>query len=81
MIGIVAFHVVMLAVGLAIGTQVMSPQRVSGLLGYLHKSIGITMPTAEQVRIVALIWIASAVIMVDGFLFLLLFITRMSRPE
>jgi hypothetical protein len=81
MIGIVAFHVVMLAVGLAIGTHVMSPQRVSGLLGYLHKSIGITMPTAEQVRIVALIWIASAVIMVDGFLFLLLFITRMSRPE
>jgi hypothetical protein len=80
MIGIIAFHIVMLVVGLAIGTRVVSPQLVSELLDYLHKSIGITMPSTEQVRMVALIWIASLVIMVDGFLFLLLFISRVSRP-
>jgi hypothetical protein len=84
MIAIVAFHIVMLALGLAVGTRVVSPQVVSGLVGYLHKSIGITMPAVEQVRMVALIWIASVVVIVDGSLFLLLFISgmssRMSRP-
>jgi hypothetical protein len=79
MISIVVFHILMLVLGLAVGTSLVSPQRVSELLGYLHKSIGITMPSAEQVRIAGLIWIASLVIMVDGFLFLLLFISRMSR--
>jgi uncharacterized membrane-anchored protein len=80
MIGIIAFHAVMLALGLAVATRGASPQFVSGLLGYLHKSIGITTPSTTQVWMVALIWIASVVFMVDGFLFLLLFISRVSRP-
>jgi hypothetical protein len=80
MIAIVAFHIVMLALGVAVGARVVSPQFVSGLVGYLHKSIGITMPAIEQVRTVALIWIASVVVMVDGSIFLVLFISRVSRP-
>jgi hypothetical protein len=80
MIAIVAFHIVMLALGVAVGARVVSPQLVSGLIGYLHKSIGITVPAIEQVRTVALIWIASVVVIVDGSLFLLLFISRVSRP-
>ena len=80
MIAIVAFHIVMLALGVAVGARVVSPQLVSGLVGYLHKSIGITVPVIEQVRTVALIWIASVVVIVDGSLFLLLFISRVSRP-
>jgi hypothetical protein len=80
MIAIVAFHIVMLALGLAVGARVVSPQLISGLVGYLHKSIGITVPALEQVRTVALIWIASVVVIVDGSLFLLLFISRVSHP-
>jgi len=78
MLAIVAFHIVMLALGLAVGTRVVPPQVVGGLVGYLHKTIGITMPAMEQVRLVAVIWIASVVVMVDGSLFLLLFISKMS---
>jgi hypothetical protein len=49
------------------------------MLGYLHKTIGITTPSLKQVRTVALIWIGSTIIIVDGFLFLLVFITSLSN--
>jgi hypothetical protein len=78
MVGIIAFHVLMLALGIVIATRLVSLQVIGHLLGYLHKSIGITTPATEQVRTVALIWIGSLIVMVDGCLFLLLFITRMS---
>ena len=79
MVAIVVFHVVMLLLGLGIGSRVVSTDLVSNVLGYLHKTIGITTPSLEQVRMVALIWIGAAIIIVDGFLFLLVFITRLSN--
>ena len=77
--GIVVFHVVMLLLGLAIVSRVVPTELVGNMLGYLHKTIGITTPLLEQVRMVALIWILSTVIIVDGCLFLLVFITRLSN--
>jgi hypothetical protein len=80
MVAIVVFHVVMLLLGLGIGSRVVSTELVSNMLGYLHKTIGITTPSLKQVRTVALIWIGSTIIIVDGFLFLLVFITKLSTP-
>jgi hypothetical protein len=74
MIGLVAFHVLMLLLGLGIATRIVPTERVGDLLGYLHTSIGITTPRPEQVRMIALIWIGSTVVIVDGCLLLLLFI-------
>jgi hypothetical protein len=79
MVAIVVFHVVMLLLGLGIGSRVVSTELVSNMLGYLHKTIGITTPSLKQVRTVALIWIGSTIIIVDGFLFLLVFITSLSN--
>ena len=79
MVAIVVFHVVMLLLGLGIGSRVVSTELVSNVLGYLHKTIGITTPSLKQVRTVALIWIGSTIIIVDGFLFLLVFITSLSN--
>jgi hypothetical protein len=79
MVGIVAFHVVMFLLGLGIVSRVASSERVGYMLGYLHKAIGITAPFPEQVRTVALIWIGSTVIIVDGCLFLLVFIASLSK--
>ena len=79
MVSIVAFHVLMLLLGLGIVSRVVPSERVSNMLGYLHKAIGITTPFPEQVRTVALIWIGSTVIIVDGCLFLLVFITSLSN--
>ena len=78
MVAIVVFHVVMLLLGLGIGSRVVSTELVSNMLGYLHKTIGITTPSLKQVRTVALIWIGSTIIIVDGFLFLLVIITKLS---
>jgi hypothetical protein len=79
MVAIVVFHVVMLLLGLGVGSRVVPTELVSNMLGYLHKTIGITTPSLEQVRTVALIWIGSTIIIVDGFLFLLVFITSLSN--
>jgi hypothetical protein len=80
MVAIVVFHVVMLLLALGIGSRVVPTELVSNMLGYLHKTIGITTPSLRQVRTVALIWIGSTIIIVDGFLFLLVFITKLSNP-
>jgi hypothetical protein len=81
MVGIVAFHVVMLLLGLGIVSRILPSGRVGYMLGYLHKAIGITTPFPEQVRTVALIWIGSTIIVVDGCLLLLVFITSLSKSR
>jgi hypothetical protein len=74
MIGIVVFHVLMLLLGLGVAAHVISAERAGHVLGYLHKTIGITTPRPEQVRVTALIWVGSVVIIIDGCLLLLVFI-------
>jgi hypothetical protein len=75
---IVVFHIVLLLLGLGIMTRFVSPSRVGEAVGYLHKAIGITTPLASQGKMVALIWIGAVLIIIDGCLFLLFFITKIS---
>jgi len=77
MIGIVVFHVLMVLLGLGIGSRVVPVERVSYMLGYLHNTIGISTPPLDQVRTIALIWIGTTIIIVDGCIFLLVFITKL----
>jgi hypothetical protein len=76
-ISIVVFHVLMLLLAIGILSRVTLLQRVSGVLGYLHNTIGITTPPPDQVRMVGLIWIGSVVVIADGCLLLLLFLTKL----
>jgi len=77
---IIAFHVAILFVGLAIASPLVSSGHVANALAYLHKSIGITTPPLEQARTVALVWIGSVIVIVDGCLFVLFAVTRLSHP-
>jgi hypothetical protein len=81
MLGILTFHVVLALLAAAIATKVVRPEQVGTTLGYLHNAIGITTPSADKVRTVALIWIGCAIIVVDGCLFLLVFITSISMTR
>jgi hypothetical protein len=81
MVIIVVFHVLILLVGLGIVSRVVPTQLVSDMLGYLHKTIGITTPSPTQVRMVGLIWIGSVIVIVDGCLLLLLLITNLSNSR
>jgi hypothetical protein len=75
MIGIVAINVVMVLLAVGIGCGIFPAKLFSGMIGVLHKTIGITLPSPEQERTVAVIWIASMIVIGDGMLFLLLFLT------
>jgi hypothetical protein len=81
MAGIVAFHVVMLLLAVGVATRVLPTQRVSTVLGYFHKSIGITTPSLEQVRPVAFIWIGSLIFMVDGCILALVLIASLTNSR
>jgi len=77
MISIVAFHILMVLLGLGVVTRVVPAQLISDALSYLHTTIGITTPPPKQARMITLIWIGSTVIIVDGCLALLVFITKL----
>jgi hypothetical protein len=79
MTGIVVFHVVMLLLGLSILTRFVPQSRVGNAVGYLHKAIGITVPSQKQVEMAALIWIGSILLIIDGCLFMLIFVTKLSN--
>jgi len=79
MVSIVVFHILLLLLCLGIASRFIPTQLVSNMLGYLHKTIGITTPSVQQVRMVALVWIGSTVIIVDGCILLLLFIASVSN--
>jgi hypothetical protein len=76
MVGIVVFHLLMLFLGLGIISRATPVKLISDMLGYLHGTIGITTPSREQVRTIALVWIGATVVMVDGCLVLLVVIAK-----
>jgi hypothetical protein len=65
----------MVLLALGIGSGIFPAKVFSGMIGVLHKTIGITLPSPEKKRTVAVIWIASMIVIGDGMPFLLLFLT------
>ena len=76
MTGIVIFNVLMIAV--AVGTGLVPAGRISSMLEWLHAIIGITPPASEKSKLFALVWVGSMIVIVDGLLFLLVFLTLRS---
>ena len=77
MISIIVFHAVLVLIGIGILSRVVPQEAVSDALGYLHTTIGITTPSAGQVRMFALIWIGSTIVIADGCVFLMLLIATL----
>jgi uncharacterized membrane protein len=75
MVIVAAFHGLMLLLVVGVVSRAIPEKLVSSLLGYLHSTIGITMPRATQVRAITLVWIGCVIFLVDGCLALLVFIT------
>ena len=81
MVSFIVFHVLMFLFGLGILTKVVPQKPISSALDYVHKTIGITTPSVELTRVIALVWIGSTVIIVDACLLLLLFITSLTNSR
>ncbi len=75
MTGIVIFNVLMIALAVAVGSGLVPASRISSMLEWLHAIIGITPPAPEKAKLFALVWIGSMIIIVDGLLSLLVFLT------
>ena len=75
MIGIVIFNVLMIAIAIAVGSGLMPASRISSMLEWLHAIIGITPPAPEKSKLFALVWVGSMIVIVDGLLLLLVFLT------
>ncbi len=76
MIAIVAANVVLVLLTLGIAGKVLPAKAFSGAVVVLHKTIGITLPTPDKERAVAVIWIVSMLVIGDGILFLMVFLAR-----
>lgn len=74
MTGIIAFNLLMAALGAVIALRLVGAARVATSLEWLHGIIGITPPAPDKAWIFALVWIVSLMIIVDGLLLLLVFL-------
>jgi hypothetical protein len=74
-IGILAANVALVLLALGIGSGILPANMFSGAVTVLHKTIGITLPSPDKERTVAVVWIASLLVIGDGILFLLIFLT------
>jgi hypothetical protein len=77
MIGVIVLNVVMLALTAAVGSRLVPVKPIRAALDWTHNTVGITSPPEEKVRLVALLWLASIIVIVDGVLFMLVFFTSL----
>ena len=75
MLGILTANVVLMVLAIGIATGILPAKTFSGAVTVLHKTIGITLPSPEKERAVAVIWIASMLLIGDGMLLLLFLLT------
>lgn len=75
MFPLLIFNVLMILLVAGIASRVLPASVYSGLLQALHITVGITTPPPEKLWIIALIWLASITILVDGLVGLTLFLT------
>lgn len=79
MVAVIVFHVLMIVLGIGIVSRAIPEKLLCNVLGNLHSTIGITTPPMEFVRPITLVWIGTTIVIVDGFLFLLVLITKSSN--
>jgi hypothetical protein len=72
---IIAINVVMVLFALGIASGILPAKVFSGAVTALHKTVGITLPTADKERTVAVIWVGSIIAIGDGILVLLVALT------
>jgi hypothetical protein len=73
-VSLIVLNILLPALAAAIGAGMVSLRLFGSLLDALHNTIGITTPTPRQVRWVAVVWIASTLIIVDGLALLLTYV-------
>jgi hypothetical protein len=76
MLILVAFHLLAVAVLIAVISEHLPRRWYSGFLRGLHASIGITTPNEQQTKTVLIAWIVSTIIIVDVVSLVLAILSR-----
>jgi hypothetical protein len=71
MIPILVANTVMVLLVAGIAAGILPAKIFIGAITVLHKTVGISLPTPDKERVVAVIWLAAALLIGDGVLFLL----------
>jgi len=79
LIGILVLNGLAIAVAAVIAAQILPSRMYTDALTILHNTIGISPPTEQNARMVALLWIGSLLLITDVLLFMLVFLTHMMR--
>jgi len=79
MVAIICFHLLIVILAIGVLARLIPQNLVESTLGYLHGTVGITVPPVQQARTFALVWIGVALVIVDGCLALLFFITKLLK--
>ena len=79
MFPLLIFNAVMILLVAGIATRFLPTSLYSGLLEALHITVGITTPPPEKIWMIALIWMASIIILVDGLVLLTVFLIYMLK--
>jgi hypothetical protein len=77
MAAIIGFHILISILAIGVFARFIPQTLVVDALGYLHSTVGITTPPEQKAGIFALVWLGSTVVIVDGCLALLFFITKL----
>lgn len=80
--GVLVFNALLIGLAICVATQAIPTRIFHGMLAALHGSIGISTPPEtgtetrrmRNVRLAVIIWIASALIIVDGMLYLMTYV-------
>ena len=74
MAGIIIFNALILTLGAGVAIEIIPIKLILPLLSGLHNTFGVTMPPPDKVRRLALIWLAFMMAIVDGVIFLFIFL-------
>jgi hypothetical protein len=75
MLYVLALNILAIALAALVGFGLVSSARVGSMLEWLHAIIGITPPTTERVRAIAIVWIGLTIALMDGLLVMLVYLT------
>ena len=68
------FHFMMILLAVGVATKVIPTKLLSEFITGVHYTIGISTPSQDQVRHAVIIWIVSAVVIVDVLFCLLMWV-------
>lgn len=71
---LVVFNLVMALLCIAAMARRIPRRLTAAILNLIHGTVGITAPSDQQIRAAVIVWIVSAIVIVDGMAYLMAYV-------